>query len=250
MSATIQTWEETLGDQLFVFRGERGSSDHSKRAVIEIRSQAPLLKRQIGARMPPAYRQALLSTWDDSQSNPAAQAIVRSYVARCLQQMVQLEPAGSLYLYGQVGRGKTFAACAIGNELLRRGKAVRFQTVSELLLDLRDTFSQEGASEKSVLQPLREVQFLVLDELGDLAGNRDRTASAFSASRILTLLDSRWRTGKATILTSNLSLEELEKWVGDPRVASRVAGICTLEGVMEIAGRDLRCDEIPEEVKA
>ncbi|MCH7922668.1 MAG: hypothetical protein IH975_06520 [Nitrospinae bacterium] len=44
--------------------------------------------------------------------------------------MVQLEPAGSLYLYGQVGRGKTFAACAIGNELLRRGKEVRFQTVN------------------------------------------------------------------------------------------------------------------------
>ncbi len=241
MSAGMETWEEVLGDEIFVFRGERGSSDHSKRAIVEIRSRAPLLKRQVGARMPPAYREALLSNWDDSRSNPGTKAIVHCYAAN---------PVNSLYLYGEVGRGKTFAACAIGNELLRRGKAVRFEMVSELLLDLWDTFSAEGVSEKSVLQPLCDAQFLILDELGDLARNRDRTASAFSASRILTLLDSRWRTGKPTILTSNLSLEELEKWVDDPRIASRIAGMCTLEGVMEIAGRDLRLEEIPEEARA
>jgi len=241
MNGNTETWEEVLGDQVFVFRGERDSSDHSKRAIVEIRSQAPLLKRQVGARIPSAYREALPSTWDNSRSNLGTKAIVHYYAAN---------PVNSLYLSGEVGRGKTFAACAIGNELLRRGKAVRFETVSELLLDLRDTFSAEGVSEKSVLQPLCDAQFLILDELGDLARNRDRTASAFSASRILTLLDSRWRTGKPTILTSNLSLEELEKWVDDPRIASRIAGMCTLEGVIEISGRDLRLAAVPQEVGA
>jgi DNA replication protein DnaC len=240
MSSNVQTWEEVLGDQVFVFRGERDSSDHSKRAIVEIRSQAPLLKRQAGARIPPAYREALLSNWDDSHSNPGTKAIVHYYTAN---------PVNSLYLSGEVGRGKTFAACAIANELLRRGKAVRFETVNELLLDLRHTFSAEGVSEKSVLQPLCDIQFLVLDELGDLARNRDRTASTFSASRILTLLDGRWRSGKPTILTSNLSLEELERWVDDPRIASRVAGMCTLDGVIEITGRDLRIG-VAEEVEA
>jgi chromosomal replication initiation ATPase DnaA len=241
MNSNTETWEEVLGDQVFVFQGKRDSSDHSKRAIVEIRSRAPLLKRQIGARIPPTYREALLSTWNDGRSNPGTKAIVHRYVA---------SPVDSVYLYGQVGRGKTFTACAVGNELLRRGKAVRFETVSELLLDIRDTFSTEAVSEKSVLQPLRDVRFLILDELGDLARNRDRTASAFSASRILTLLDSRWRTGKPTILTSNLSLEELERWVDDPRIASRIAGMCTLDGVIEIIGRDLRCDQVPEEVSA
>ncbi len=241
MSSTIQIWEEILGDQVFVFRGERDSSDHSKRTIVEIRSRAPLLKRQVGARIPPAYREALLTTWDDSRSNPGTKAIVHGYVA---------SPVNSIYLYGEVGRGKTFAACTISNELLQRGKAVRFETVSELLLDLRDSFTAEGVSEKSVLQPLRDAQFLILDELGDLARNRDRTASAFSSSRILTLLDSRWRTGKPTILTSNLSLDELEKWADDPRIASRIGGMCTVGGVFEIEGRDLRVDAVAEEVEA
>ena len=238
MNGSIETWEEVLGDQVFVFRGERDSSDHSKRAIVEIRSRAPLLKRQVGARIPPAYREALLSTWNDARSNPGTKAIVHCYAAN---------PVNSLYLSGEVGRGKTFAACAIANELLRQGKAVRFETVNELLLDLRATFSTEGVSERSVLQPLCDIQFLILDELGDLARNRDQTASTFSSSRTLTLLDSRWRTGKPTILTSNLSLEQLEKWVDDPRIASRIAGMCTLDGVIEITGRDLRIDSVAEE---
>jgi hypothetical protein len=241
MNGNTEIWEEVLGDQVFVFRGERNSSDHSKRAIVEIRSRAPLLKRQVGACIPSTYREALLSTWDDSLSNPGTKAIIHGYVA---------SPVNSIYIYGKVGRGKTFSACTIANELLRRGKAVRFQMVSELLFDLRDSFTAGGVSEKSVLQPLRDSQFLILDELGDLARNRDRTASAFSASRILTLLDSRWRTGKPTILTSNLSLEELERWVDDPRIASRIAGMCTLDGVIEISGRDLRVVAVPQGVGA
>ena len=241
MSSNVQTWEEVLGDEVFVFRGERDSSDHSKRAIVEIRSRAPLAKRQVGARIPPTYREALLSTWDDSRSNPGTREIVQSYICN---------PVHSIYLCGETGRGKTFAAVCIANELLQRGKAVRFQLVSDLLLDLRDTFSAEGVSEKSLLQPLCNVEYLLLDELGDLARNHDRTASDFSSSRILTLLDSRWRTGKQTILTSNLSLAELEKWVDDPRIASRIAGMCTLDGVIEIVGRDLRLAAVPQKVGA
>ena len=241
MSATIQTWEEVLGDQVLIFRGERDSSDHSKRAIVEIRSTRPLVKRQAAAGIPPTYNEALLSSWNSSRSNLGTREIVQSYVSN---------PAHSIYIYGQVGRGKTWAACAIANELLQKGKAVRFQPVSELLLELRDSFSQEGVSEKAVLQPFSEIAFLILDELGDLAASRDRTASAFSASRILTLLDSRWRTGKQTIMTSNLSLDELERWADDPRIASRIGGMCTVGGVFEIEGRDLRVDAVAEEVRA
>ena len=240
MSANVREWEETIGDQVFVFRGDRDSNDQAKRAVVSIRSCASLLNRQIGAHLPIAYRKALLASWDDARSNPGARAIVQHYVAH---------PINSLYLYGPTGRGKSFMACAISNALLERGKAVKFQPVGELLLDLRDTFSAEGTSEKSILGPLGQIQFLVLDELGDVPGHRDRTASAFSASRILILLDARWRAGKPTIVTSNLDLQELEKWIDDPRLASRIAGMCGLAGIVEICGRDLRVAGAQEKAK-
>lgn len=236
----MQEWEEAAGDQIFVYRGERDSTDHSKRVVVSIRSCASLLSRQVRARIPLVYREALVRSWADSRSNLGTKEIVDRYLA---------DPTRSLYLYGPVGGGKTFAACAIGNSLLERGQAVRFQTVAELLLDLRDSFSGDEVSEKSVLRSLCEVEFLILDELGDLPGNRERTASAFSASRILMLLDARWRTGRSTIMTSNLDLQQLEGWVGDARLASRIAGVCSLAGVVEIGGRDLRVVATPAEEK-
>ncbi len=238
MSATTQTWEEKIDDINSVLWSSR---DPRTRRVLKVITRTPLLAKQKAAAIPPAYRTALLSTWDDRRANLGTREIVESYVSN---------PAHSIYIYGQVGRGKTWAACAIANELLRKGKAVRFQPVSELLLELRDSFTQEGLSEKAVLQPFLETGFLILDELGDLAASRDRSASAFAASRILTLLDIRSRRGRPTIITSNLSLEELERWSDDPRISSRIAGMCGLEGVFEIEGRDLRVDPVAEEATA
>ena len=232
------SWEEQVGDQVFVFDHDPKITPVSERRILEIRSLRPLSKRQAAAGVPLAYREALLSSWNDSKSNPETKLIVEHYFAN---------PNHSLYLHGAVGRGKTWAACAIANELLRKGKAVRFQLVSELLLELRDSFSQEGVSEKAILHPFSEIAFFVLDELGDLTRNRDRTASTFSSSRILNLLDSRWRTGKPTIFTSNLRLDELETWADDPRIASRITGMCGVGGVFEIEGRDLRVDPVAEE---
>ena len=228
------TWEEQLGDRVFVFDRDPKTTPASERRILEIRSLRPLAKRQAAAGIPPAYRGALLSDWDDSKSNPETKLIVEHYLAN---------PTHSLFLHGAVGVGKTWAACAIANELLQKGKAVCFQPVSELLLELRDSFSQEGASEKAILYPFSEIGFLALDEMGDIAASRDRTASTFTASRILTLLDIRSRKGRPTIITSNLSLDDLEKWTDDPRIASRIAGMCGTSGVFKIEGRDLRLKE-------
>ena len=230
----METWEEQLGEEIFVFRGERGSSDQSKRVVVEIRSTRSLAKRQAAAFIPLAYRSALLSDWDDSKSNPETKLIVEHYLAN---------PTHSLFLHGAVGVGKTWAACAIANELLKNGKALRFQPVSDLLLELKDSFTQEGVSEKAVLQPFLQTGFLVLDELGALAGSRDKTASNFTATTILTVLDIRSRNRRPTILTSNLDLGQLERWSDDPRISSRIAEACTLQGVFEISGRDLRTEK-------
>ena len=211
------------------------------RQVIKIITRTPLSKKQQAAGIPPAYRSASLDCWDETRSNPGAKDLVRAYL---------MAPDTSLYIFGAVGTGKTFSACAIANGLLQAGRAVRFQTVSGLLLELRDTFAVEHTSELHMLYPLFEVEFLLLDELGDIARNESRQASAFAAARILTLLDRRWQEGRPTVMTSNLSLAELVEWVGDERVGSRVRGLCGERGIVELVGRDLRFDEIPEKVKA
>lgn len=225
-------WIELLGDTLYEFEGSPEST--ATRKVTGIRSLTPLIKRQKVASIPSGCRNALLSIWDDRKANPGALELVRSYV---------MAPDKSLYIFGEVGVGKTWCACTIANELLQAGHGVKFQTVSGLLLELRDTFAVGGRSELGVLSPLFAVSYLVLDELGDLSLERERRASEFAVSRILTLLDRRWQEGLPTIMTSNLSLKKLVKWTGgDERIGSRIRGLCAEQNIVELSGKDMRFD--------
>ena len=204
------------------------------RRVVNKHSLAPLTKRQKAAGIPTAFRVAMLADWDEAKSNPGAQELLRSYMT---------DRKDSLYIFGPVGTGKSWCGCAIANELLQEGESVKFQSVSGLLLEVRATFSDEGRSELDVLTPLFDANYLVLDELGDIALERERRASDFVVSRLLTLLDRRWQEGKATIMTSNLSPDELNEWVGrDERIGSRLRGMCGEDGIVNLSGRDLRFD--------
>ena len=224
-------WVEHIGDSLYELEGD--PLNGAERRVVSIHSLTSLTKRQKVAKIPPTYRAALLATWKKDQANAGAREAIESYLAM---------PDKSLYVHGRVGRGKTFLACCIANEFLSSGKSVRFQTLSDLLLRLRDTFSAEERSELGVLFPLFEVGYLILDELGDVTLEKDRRASEFAALRLLTLLDKRWQEGRPTIMTSNLPLDELVRWSGDERIGSRIFGMCGEGGVIELAGRDLRFD--------
>ncbi|MEQ1507376.1 MAG: AFG1/ZapE family ATPase [Myxococcota bacterium] len=71
-----------------------------------------------------------------------------------------------LVLYGGVGRGKTHLAVALVRELVvRMGVTAKFVEFSHLLADLKSGFdSGRGAAE--LIDPLVEVQVLLIDELG------------------------------------------------------------------------------------
>ena len=229
-TAHTEPWEERIDAQNSILWTCR---DPKARRVVRMINRRPILVKQKAAGIPREYRAARLHSWDESKSNPHTSAVVRSYVH---------QPSHSLFLNGQVGTGKTWAMCCIGNELLEKGKGVMFVRVSDLLLQIRDSFARESGSELQVLQPLFDVQFLLLDELGDVCLDRDRKASDFAASRLLLLLDNRFQHDRVTLITSNLNLEGFTEWVGDERVSSRIRGMCGSEGIVELEGRDLRFD--------
>ena len=233
-----EPWEERIDDENSILWTCR---DPKARRVMRLISWRPILVKQKAAGIPREYRGARLHSWDESKSNPHTSAVVRCYVH---------QPNHSLFLSGPVGTGKTWAMCCVGNELLEKGKGVKFLSVADLLLQIRHSFACESGSELQVLQPLFDVQFLLLDELGDVCRNHDRTASDFAASRLLLLLDKRFQHGRVTVLTSNLDLQGFTEWVGDERVSSRIRGMCGAEGIIELEGRDLRFDAVPEEVGA
>lgn len=124
-----------------------------------------------------------------------------------------------LYLYGDVGSGKTLLACAILNELHRKGQRVRFIRCQELLNKLMPGSDQVD----TLFDQVVAVPTLVLDDVGASQG------TDFARRMLLSIYEGRQDRSHRTIWTSNLDLDELTEFLAeDKRLASRIAGTCKL----------------------
>ena len=115
-------------------------------------------------------------------------------------------------LMSPVDRGKTHLAIAVCRRWLRRGVPARYAYVPVLLDELRRGFREGGdRSYESRWELFKEVPLLVLDDLG----TENRTA--WVQERLDTIIDYRLMHGKALVVTTNLTMDELPF-----RIASRL----------------------------
>jgi len=143
----------------------------------------------------------------------------------------------SLYLTGPRGTGKTHMAAAIVREIVSDKtpshslSGVQWTSAPDLLLEIRATF-RDGSerSEMGIIEQYSDCRLLVLDDLG-----AEKT-SEWSLQTLYTIIDRRYREERQTIITSNLSLDELAAQVDD-RIASRLSELCR---VVVLAGADRR----------
>lgn len=151
---------------------------------------------------------------DDDGQRPEVTAACRRYVDHW-DEMVA-ENIGILF-YGNVGTGKTFYASCIANALLERrvpAAATSFPRLLNLL---------QGAQEKQkLLDSLARYKLLILDDLGV---ERDST---FGLEQIFNIIDARSHVHLPIIVTTNLTLEELEhpSSMQYKRIYDRVLEMC------------------------
>ena len=70
-----------------------------------------------------------------------------------------------LVISGPVGVGKTYLLAALAKEILSKGYSAKFVDFFQLLAEIKASFSKKE-SEDSILQPLIDVDVLLIDELG------------------------------------------------------------------------------------
>ena len=130
---------------------------------------------------------------------------------------MQAENIGYL-LWGSVGTGKSFFAACIANALMEKEIPVRMTNFAAVLNDLSGSF--EGRNQ--YIARLCRYPLLILDDFGMERGTE------YALEQVYNVIDSRYRSGKPLIATTNLSLDELQHPQDTPhaRIYDRLLEMC------------------------
>ncbi len=126
----------------------------------------------------------------------------------------------SLLMAGKTGLGKTHLSLAIAGQVINRGYGVIYASAQNILNKLEN--EKFGRSDNSDTErKLLECDLLILDDLGT------EFSTQFTVSAIYNIINSRLLSDKPTIISTNLSFEQLEK-VYSQRISSRILSEYTL----------------------
>ncbi|MBP3197425.1 MAG: ATP-binding protein [Butyrivibrio sp.] len=138
----------------------------------------------------------------------------------------------NLFIYGTVGTGKSFLSICVANEILKKGHSVIYFSSSALFEMLSEyAFDIKAKQElRAFYDDLYNCELLVIDDLGTERFN------SFVASELFSCINERDNRKKSTIITTNLSLENLQS-IYSERIFSRVTSNFKL---LKLSGQDIR----------
>ncbi|MCI8497541.1 MAG: ATP-binding protein [Clostridiales bacterium] len=124
----------------------------------------------------------------------------------------------SILFQGATGLGKTHLSLAIAKAAIDKGYGVVYGSVQNLMSRLEDEhFGRSGQPAKDSEQSLLSCDLLILDDLGT------EFTTTFVTSCIYNIVNTRQLAGRPTIISTNLTLKELEQKYTE-RFASRIMG--------------------------
>lgn len=138
----------------------------------------------------------------------------------------------SILMTGRTGLGKTHLSLAIAKSAIERGFGVIYGSVQTLISRLEhERFDKDKSnSSENTLQMLSNCDLLILDDLGA------EFLTSFVVSVLNEIINFRMMSDKPTIISTNLSPEELEARYSE-RISSRIIGYYH---ALNFIGRDIR----------
>jgi DNA replication protein DnaC len=185
--------------------------------------------RKIGTGIPKRFRGVSFERQPICDLDPMLLMEMRRFVREIDK---NLDMGRGLWLYGDVGTGKTSLAMLISKAALEAGRSVAIYSVPHLLADIKDTYEdRSGRSYSELFHRLCEVDLLHLDDLG--AEKR----TEWVLEQLYSIVNERWQNERSIIITSNPQPDELREQIGE-RTVSRLEEIAVQP--IPMSGRDLR----------
>jgi DNA replication protein DnaC len=199
---------------------ERQTGEELKALLNEKKNNPEKFLQEIGV-----YRRHLACSFDTYKGGEKIKEVCREFIDDPL----------NLVLSGGVGSGKTHLAVAILRELIREGEAGQkklgyvkknvwhyvgntalFASAPEILAEIRATYGSKEENEQEIIAKYANVGYLVLDDLGA------EKSTEWSISTLYLIIDRRYRNEYPTIVTTNLTMDEIGQHISR-RIASRLA---------------------------
>lgn len=140
------------------------------------------------------------------------------------------ERFSNLFLYGDTGVGKTFLSHCIAKELIDTSHSVIYFSAFELFDTLAKSKFEKNDAADQMNEHIFDCDLLIIDDLGtELANN-------FTVSQLFLCLNERLLRRKSTIISTNLSLENLAQNYTE-RTFSRITSNYT---ILKLTGDDIR----------
>lgn len=131
-----------------------------------------------------------------------------------------IENNNNIYLFGQVGCGKTHLAICMMNYLMyKKFKTCIFSSFIDIEIKLKDIYSginDEFKSENELIKFYSNSDFLFLDDIGIEEQNKRLSMVLFK------IIDNRYKNKKPIIFTSNYDIKQLEEKL-DYRIIDRIS---------------------------
>lgn len=188
--------------------------------------------RRLEARLPQRYRDVAFERFPVTEMPQPVVAEVRRYTRDIGS---NLDEGRGVWLFGDVGTGKTTLAMLVSKAALAAGRTVAIYSLPRLLNLLREAIGSDDGK-LDLLDRLATVDLLHLDDVGA------ENSTDWVLEQLYSIVNTRYEEQRALVVTSNLGPEELGEQIGE-RTVSRMLELCAVQ--IPLYGADRRGEYRP-----
>jgi len=143
----------------------------------------------------------------------AADRTIDKKTIQTLSTCAFIEQKLNIVISGKTGSGKTYLACAFGNNACRHGYTAKYYRIPELLLEVQDAKNENRYTR--FMNQLQNVKLLILDDIGLKAYTLEESRD------ILEIAESRYNK-VSTVLSGQIAHSKWYDLFPDPTIADAI----------------------------